>query len=116
MTFFKAFSSVTGSGTASGVVLSLSPISLRGPRDLRGSFSTGQDRYVCVCVCVCVCICVCVCVCLGLRELAQANLQRLSANMIFAVLTERWGNASMPPKKTVLWCFLIKHVSTNRGN
>ena len=41
---------------------SLSPISLRGPRDLRGSSSTGQDRCVCLSVCACACACVCVCV------------------------------------------------------
>ena len=40
----------------------LFPISIWGPRDLRGSGSPGQDRCVCVCVCACVCVCVCVCV------------------------------------------------------
>ena len=57
----------------------LSQLPLRGPRNLHGSGSTGQDRRVvcmyvqacvcvcvsrCVCVCVRVCVCVCVCVCM----------------------------------------------------
>ena len=32
----------------------LFPLSIRGPRDLRDSGSSGQDRCVYVCVCVCV--------------------------------------------------------------
>ena len=45
---FKAFSTFTGSGTTSDPLL---PISIRGPRDLRRSGSSGQ---ACVCVCLCV--------------------------------------------------------------
>ena len=41
----------------------LSQLPLRGPRNLHGSGSTGQDRCVCVCVCMCVCVYMCVCVC-----------------------------------------------------
>ena len=38
----------------------LFPISIRGPRDLRDSGSSGQDKCVCMCLCGCECaFCAC---------------------------------------------------------
>ena len=64
LSLFEAFSTSSGFGAPSGVVLIFSlSRSPSGPRDPSGNGSTGQDRCACMRACVHACVCACVRVC-----------------------------------------------------